>query len=303
MIVDTGSACRDIDAELVRKGAGHLAPVKLLATCDASSSAVRPRLAILPEGRRHPAMLDVEVDRERLPPGIVEKFVNRLLAPDDERAEFDADTDALVALVEPLAAILPVKPVVAQDVGSPLGRGRHSIVHETLDARLERTPHVVLRMSSRDANTISTIVEKEIRLAAKLQAAGSRLAALTCCPVAAEAITGDGPAWRQRLDDAVNGESVGIAFREGNYQPSIRLGPGFRWKGNSLDMESQLPDQLRSALPGQPLRALVGHPHVPSSIVIVDVFTRGNGDTVVRTDARPVPLSPLLDTLGIALRR
>lgn len=262
----------------------------------------RAGVLVTPEGVAYPRLFDLPVDRDVLPPGVAETIAGQLVEDADDRTALDAMHAETLALFADLAAQLPQPPFLALHSSDAFPATPYSLFGPILSHTFERRWTRVWRVGGNPAKTTAQLMAGEERSRAdRLREAGSRAAALTCCPVAARMIREDPGKWRARIVDELSGRTSTMAFRDGVYRPMTFIG-GARWRESTLILKGEMPDTLRSAIEGRPLTALVEHTMIPDDITITGTAQRmGDGEVYVRTDAKPVPMAPILAGLGIEL--
>lgn len=142
--------------------------------------------------------------------------------------------------------------------------------------------------------------------------AGSRVAALRICSVAASWIRSAPEITAAKLRRAFNQHEVD-GMRDGAWTPGTVLAPGVRWRRDTLILEAGLPHALQSAIVGRPLSAVVTHPWLPADAVVHWTNQRINEELYIHAAPRTgrlhavgdlvhvEPLEPLLEELGISL--
>lgn len=258
------------------------------------------RILLHLEGVPYPLMYEMPVERDNMPESVAWSVAQAIARHQAQRPQIEKQHREILEAMMPLVNALPEKPVLVMDSESQM-ENRFEIL-------LRNLSHGLLRQWTRHRHVgtrnIGKLVQElsltELDLQKRITDAGGRLEALSCCPVAARAIRLHPEQWG-RLRDDLNGSGEARSFKNGSYQPEIRLGnSSIRWRGGTLKVRSSLPDTVVSSFPGRRLVDVVEHPLLSKAILITHVNKRHSDDHMyIRTDASPEPIKPLLKALRI----
>ena len=175
-----------------------------------------------------------------------------------------------------LLPYLSERPLMANHVGG--NRTYMAYAHLLSDGLAETLVPIRLDLGGRHVEEgLTPVVEQQRLRRAKIEAAGSRGNALTCCPVAAAVVSGS----HQRRDKVV-----------ANMKRALADG------GMSLPLDL-VPSAIRSILDGRTIGEIVEHPWLPEG-TITSHAERGN-DLEIRIAFDPVPLMPVARSIGMTL--
>ena len=183
----------------------------------------------------------------------------------------------------------------------------HATLHDNV---LRRTRQYIPMDGLKAAATMRNVTEREAHRQRMVEDAGSRVAALRICSVAAAWIRSAPEIAAEKLHRAFNQHDVD-GMRDGAWTPGTVLAPGVRWRRDTLILEAGLPHALQSAIVGRPLSVVVTHPLLPADAVVHWTNQRINEELYIHAAPRTgrlhtvgdlvhvEPLAPLLEELGL----
>lgn len=233
-----------------------------------------------------------------------EATINNLVASAREHLDSQDAIGRYVASVwHNLRHLLPYlseRPLMANHVGG--NRTYMAYAHLLSDGLAETLVPIRLGLGGRHVEEgLTPVVEQQRLRRAKIEAAGSRGNALTCCPVAAAVVSGS----HKRRDKVVANMKRALAdgattIKDGHYAPSVALGKGISWKDGRMSLPLDLvPSAIRSILDGRTIGEIIEHPWLPEG-TITSHAERGN-DLEIRIAFDPVPLMPVARSIGMTL--
>lgn len=256
---------------------------------------------IMADGMPCARLINLPVDRERIPPGIADGILSQIQMDLNKRDAIQQAYDKVASEFAGLSSMLPASPLIVL-------QGEYATLHAPFSAytgilthSLQRRWIRTWRIGAQNASRIADgMIMKEAERAKMLNAAGSRHGALMCCPVAQVAIIAEPGEWASRILRDAGGSAGGLPFLDGLYRPMILLAKGIRWRAGTLMLDQEMPETMRIAVEGRMLSDLIVHPLLPPDARITATARRqSDGQIYVRTDAAPVPFGPILDRIGI----
>lgn len=306
---DLENAGRMIAAELAQHGID-------LGAIEVRQSALERVLLIKPAAWTIAIEHRPEVDRPTMTPTTAMQIANTISVHTGVIARVAAMRDAARHAFDPLKELADGEAEVAlksvDDMMSDsilVTLSLHASLHDNV---LRRTHQYIPMDGLKAAATMKTVADNETRRQRMVADAGSRVAALRICSVAAAWIRSEPETAAANLRKAFNQHDID-GMRDGTWTPRAVLGPGVRWRRDTLIIEKGLPHTLQSAIIGRQLSEVVTHPWLPADAVVHWTNQRINEELYIHAAPRTgrpnavedlvhvEPLAPLLEELGLPL--
>lgn len=272
------------------------------------------KILVTPHGSKCPSLFELLTGGANVVNSDAMKIAQTLVRLSRTREEIDKEYEANIDLFRGLSELTANEVIIALCEDDVYPSNPYTAFAKTIGHSYKRKWESITRIPRlfndppAESFTNTTIVKNmmfdETSRQNVLKTIG-RKNALKCCPVFARKMIREPHEHKGELDRTLNDTNLTLKehyFREGVYTPTVHLAPGFKWRDDMLYMQSTLPQTIKMAAEGAKLSNIITHPDIPTDINILKITKRiSSGDTVIKTDAKSVPMGPLLDQIGINL--